>query len=191
MESKATIQPAWQTLTGELYAFINSKVHDKAIADDLMQEVYIKAHSRIDSLKDSEKIQGWIFQIARNTVWDHLRKEKYHQTLNEIEELNEVSYQGAMTEALQDMVKMMDKLPPEYCDVLCKAELGGMKLQDYAKETGISHTAARTRAHRARKMLKDLLLQCCHYQFDVYGTIIDIQSNENCCCCCKKGNNGC
>jgi RNA polymerase sigma-70 factor (ECF subfamily) len=87
-----------------------------------------------------------------------------------------------MVEMLADMVQIMDEMPSEYCDVLCRTELEGMSHKDYAERVGISATAAKTRAFRARIMLKDMLMKCCHYQFDKYGTVIDIHPAECCCC---------
>ena len=57
-----------------------------------------------------------------------------------------------------------------------------MSQKAYAKKIGISYTAARARVQRARKALKDMLMNCCHYQFDKYGTVFD-KYPTNCCCC--------
>jgi len=185
------ITPLWQSLSGKLRTFIISKVHDPALADDLLQEVFIRVHTRIDTLKDADKMQGWIYQIARNLIFDHFRKGKNEVSITELSEPEaEESMSDEMAEALQDMAKMMDSMPPEYCDVLCKSELGGMSLKTYAGETGISYVLARTRAFRARKMLKDMLMKCCHYQFDVYGTVMEIQP-AGCCCCCDGKEDKC
>ena len=79
-----------------------------------------------------------------------------------------------MQETLQDMVKMIDDLPVEYCEALCLTELGGMSQKEYAEEAGISYSGAKARVQRAKKKLKDNLMKCCHYQFDRYGTVVDI-----------------
>jgi len=83
---------------------------------------------------------------------------------------------------LKDMVKMMEELTAEDCEALCLSELGGMSLKDYAKKTGISYSGAKSRVQRAKIKLRDLLMKCCHYQFDKYGTVIGI-SPAGCCCC--------
>ena len=56
--------------------------------------------------------------------------------------------------------------------------------KEYAVKAGISYSGAKSRVQRARIMLKDMLMQCCHYQFDKYGTVFDIQ--QKCRCCCDK-----
>ncbi|NQU51009.1 MAG: hypothetical protein HQ522_00565 [Bacteroidetes bacterium] len=59
-----------------------------------------------------------------------------------------------------------------------------MSQKAFAEKIGITYIATKTRVHRARKKLKDLLMKCCHYQLDKYGTVIDIYP-ANCCCCCE------
>jgi RNA polymerase sigma-70 factor (ECF subfamily) len=86
-----------------------------------------------------------------------------------------------MDTAVSDMIKFMNDLPADYCEALCLTELEGISQKEYALRKGISYSAAKSRVQRGRAMLKDLLLQCCHYSFDKYGTVIDIQ--PNCCCC--------
>jgi RNA polymerase sigma-70 factor (ECF subfamily) len=61
-------------------------------------------------------------------------------------------------------------------------ELGGMSQKAYAEKIGISYSVAKARVQRAKIMLKDMLMKCCHYQFDKYGTVIGIYP-VNCCCC--------
>jgi RNA polymerase sigma-70 factor (ECF subfamily) len=87
-----------------------------------------------------------------------------------------------MSDALTDMVNTLEDLPPEYCEALCLTELGNLSQKEYAEKIGISYSGAKSRVQRARKMLKDLLMKCCHYEFDKYGTVIGIYP-VNCCCC--------
>jgi RNA polymerase sigma-70 factor, ECF subfamily len=181
------IEFLYTAFSTKLKSFILSKVKDQALADDLLQEVFIKVHTRIDTLNDSEKVQGWIFQIARNLILDHFKKTKKEIPFTDQVELTaEVVEDNEMAEALKDMVKMMDTMPAEYCEALCMADLGGMNLQAYADQAGISYTLAKTRVFRARKMLKDMLMKCCHYQFDIYGTVTAIHPTG--CCSCNEHN---
>ena len=180
---KESIEELWLKLENKLKAFILSKVHDESIADDILQEVFIKIHSKIDTLHDDTRIQSWIYQITRNLIVDHFRstkkdKLKYiYPVENEEDSPNEF-----MVETLQDMAKMIDDLPPAYCEALCLTELGGMSQKAYANQIGISYSGAKARVQRARKMLKDILMKCCHYQFDKYGTVIGIYPADCCCC---------
>ena len=66
----------------ELQNFILKRVKDKSHADDIFQDVFIKIHNSIDSLKDETKIRSWIFQITRNTIADYYRTQKYFDREN-------------------------------------------------------------------------------------------------------------
>ncbi len=143
----------------------------------------MRIHNHIDSLKDETRLPVWIYQITRNVIADHFRRqEKENRQLQNLPEESETTLNEAMTEAVQDMIKMMNSLPPEYCEALCLTELEGLSQKEYAEKLGISYSGAKSRVQRARKMLRDMLMQCCHYQFDKYGTVLAI-SPAGCCCC--------
>jgi RNA polymerase sigma-70 factor, ECF subfamily len=184
IQKGAKIQGLWLLLNTKLKAFIINKIHDEDDADDILQEVFIRIHTSIDTLKDDSKLQAWIYQITRNLMADYFRninKDNQLQTNSKVEE--EDFSTEYMSEALRDMVIMMDDLPPEYCEALCITELGGMSQKMYAEKIGISYSGAKSRVQRAKIMLKDILMKCCHYQFDKYGTVLDIHPKR--CCCCQ------
>lgn len=175
----------WLKFGTKLKAFILSKIHDETIADDILQEVFLKIHTKLDTVKDETKIQPWIYQITRNIIVDHYRKLKKENQISQYESKEEEEEEipdNFMSEALQDMISMMGQLPPEYCEALCLTELEGMSQKDYAKKKGLSYPGAKSRIQRAKKLLKNMLLDCCHYHFDKYGTVIDIQP-AHCCNC--------
>lgn len=180
---EVSIEELWLKLGNKLKAFILSKIHDETIAEDILQDVFIKIHSKIDTLNDESKIQSWIYQITRNLIVDYFRSiKKDSQKIPYLFESEEESPNEFMEETLQDMVKMIDDLPLEYCEALCLTELGEMSQKEYAEKVGISYSGAKARVQRAKKKLKDNLMKCCHYQFDRYGAVIDIHP-VNCCCC--------
>jgi RNA polymerase sigma-70 factor (ECF subfamily) len=181
------MEEIWLKLENKLRAFILSKVHDESVAADLLQELFLKIHANIYNLNDSTKIQPWIYQICRNLIIDHFRSQQKEQGIASLasDRENEEASEDFMSETLEGMIKMMSDLPPEYCEALCLTELEGLSQKEYAAKIGISYTGGKSRVQRARKMLKDLLLNCCHYEFDKYGTVIGIYP-ANCCCCCKQ-----
>ena len=180
---KENIEELWLKLGDKLKAFILSRVHNETTADDILQEVFLKVHSKIDTLNDDTKIQSWIYQITRNAIIDHFRSiKKDIQKLPSLIENEEESNDEFMEETLQDMARMMDDLPQKYCEALCLTELGAMSQKAYAENAGISYSGAKARVQRAKKMLKDMLMKCCHYQFDKYGTVIGIYPADCCCC---------
>lgn len=177
------IKDLWLQLHAKLKAFILNKVRDESAAEDLLQELFIRIHTRIDTLQDDSKIQAWIYQITRNLISDYFIKiKKEKQQLPDPDTEEQDSSTEYMAEALRDMVNMMDELPLEYCEALCLTELGGMSQKLYAEKIGISYSGAKSRVQRAKIMMRNMLMKCCHYQFDKYGTVFDIHP-KNCCCC--------
>ena len=180
------LEDIWIIFEDRLKSFVLSRISDEMAAEDILQEVFIKIHSNIDKLKDDSKIKSWIFQITRNSMNDYFRSfNKANQPLPIPEEVEEDNSSDLMADTLKDMVKMMDELPAEDCEALCLTELGGMSQKEYAKKTGISYSGAKSRVQRAKIKLKDLLMKCCHYQFDKYGTVIGIY-HAGCCCCTES-----
>jgi RNA polymerase sigma-70 factor (ECF subfamily) len=176
------IPDTWNKINSDLRKFIFSRVHNDEDTDDIMQELYIKIHDNIGTLKDSVKIKSWIYKIAVNLVTDHFRlKEKERNKYAGKELYQPKESRKLMDIAIMDMIKFMNNLPDEYCEALCLTEIEGLSQKEYALKKGISYSAAKSRVQRARAMLRDLLMQCCHYSFDSYGTVIDIQ--PRCCCC--------
>ncbi len=64
----------------------------------------------------------------------------------------------------------------------------GLSQKDLANRLGISYSGAKSRVQRARRMVRDMLMICCHFEFDRRGTVIDYY--EHCCCCAEEPNPG-
>ncbi|HAH23755.1 MAG TPA: hypothetical protein DCL77_08360, partial [Prolixibacteraceae bacterium] len=64
----------WTRFSDSLHRFILAKVKNEALADDLLQDTFIRIHSKIDSLRDETKVQAWVYQVARNIINDYYRK---------------------------------------------------------------------------------------------------------------------
>jgi RNA polymerase sigma-70 factor (ECF subfamily) len=180
------MEEIWLKFENRLRAFTLSRVPDRSAAEDILQELFIRIHANIDKVKDETKIQSWIYQVCRNLIVDYYRVQnrKLPENLTLLYQDEEYGPDEVMAEALEDMVRMMDDLPPEYCEALCLTELGNLSQKEYAEKIGISYSGAKSRVQRARKMLKDQLMRCCHYEFDKYGTVIAIHPAD--CCCCSR-----
>ena len=67
------MQDIWREARVGLRVFVAKRVGNEAEADDIVQEVFLQAHRKIDSLKDSRRMVSWLFQIARHAIIDHYR----------------------------------------------------------------------------------------------------------------------
>jgi RNA polymerase sigma-70 factor, ECF subfamily len=177
------VETIWQQLSKDLHRFILGKVNDKMLADDLLHETFIRLHAHIGSLRDETRLRSWMYQVTRNVITDHYRKVKpVTEIIPESGAEEDPKDDSVMAEAVQDMIKFMNQMPAEYCEALCLTELEGLSQKEYADRIGISYSGAKSRVQRARIMLRDMLMKCCHYESDRYGTVLEIHP-AGCCCC--------
>ena len=70
-----TTKQVWTKYSEDLKRFIISKVKNTGIADDILQDTFIKIHTKLHTLKDITKLKSWIFSIARNSILDYWKSE--------------------------------------------------------------------------------------------------------------------
>lgn len=78
-----------------------------------------------------------------------------------------------MQSPLPCILPLVQRLPQPYRQALLLTEVEGMTPKDLARRLGLSFSGAKSRVQRARDKLRELLLDCCHFEFDRRGTIID------------------
>jgi RNA polymerase sigma-70 factor (ECF subfamily) len=179
---------AWYALHEPLRAFIRKRVEDRETAEDILQDVFLKMHLHADALRDEHKVESWIYQIARNLIIDHYRKA--HQSIS-LEEagpdrwLVEMPEEDLRATLAPSVAAMVNCLPENYREALWLTDYQGISQKALAERLGISFSGAKSRVQRARDKLKQLLLDCCHFELDRRGGIIDYQ--PRCDCCSNQG----
>ena len=183
MSMVMTTEKIWEEFHPRLRQFILKRIPDEQNADDLLQEVFLKIHARIDTLRHEEKLQSWLFQITRTTIADYYRKHKTTVELSAALELaDEPDIEDDVVKDLIPSVKaMVNSLPAEYRQALILTEYEGLTQRELAQRLGISLSGAKSRVQRAREKLKTMLLNCCHFEFDRRGKVIDYQPKCGCC----------
>lgn len=180
-----TTEKVWEEFSAKLKQFILKHVANEANAEDILQDVFLKIHTHIDSLRAEDKLQSWIYQIARNAIYDYYRNQKITTGLPETFHLpEEPSSTDAERELAPYIKAMVDCLPEVYRQALILTEYQGLTQRELADQLGLSFSGAKSRVQRAREKLKALLLECCHFEFDCRGRIIDYYPR---CACCVNG----
>lgn len=175
------IELIWQENHDKLLGYIVSKVKNKEVAEDILQNVFVKILSKLGTLKDHTKLKSWLYQITSNSIIDHFR-EKIKQVQLETE-LNEESddTNGNLNEIVASwLTSTIEELPTKYREALTLSEINGISQKEMAKQLGMSYAGAKSRVQRGRVLLKDKLNQCCCYCADKYGNIISYQRREDC-----------
>ena len=83
----------------KIYRFIYYRVGHKEVAEDLSEDVFLKAFSKLGSVEKNESFEGWLYQIARNKVIDYYRDKKQTVALDEIE--NTLEYESNIIDVLE------------------------------------------------------------------------------------------
>jgi len=185
---KDKLETIYLEFRGKIKDFILRRVKDEHTAEDIVQDVFLKIHTKIDTLQDERKLESWIYQITRNAVIDHFRNKKIQPTDDyEIPE-NSDDDDDSFREVASGLKPMLDSLPVHYREALILTEFEGLTQKDMAENLGLSISGAKSRVQRARALLKNELLQCCHFEFDRFGKIIDYYPVT--CPCCPEEKQG-
>jgi len=182
-----TTEKVWEDFNTGLKHFILERVPDEPSAVDILQDVFLKIHAHIDTLREEDKLQSWIYQIARNAITDYYRTHKATPNLPEMPYVPEDPFDDVVNELIPSVQKMVDNLPADYKEALILIEYEGLTQKELAERLGISLSGAKSRVQRAREKLKVMLLSCCHFDLDRRGHIIDYQPRchncETAACC--------
>lgn len=180
---KAT-ENIWHEYQLRLAAFIRSKVAKDAV-DDLLQDVFMKIHLRIDSLKDDTKLESWLYQITRNAITDYYRTKRLLEELPEWLEQpqpeEEESIRKELSACLEPMVR---ELPDKYRTAIQLSELESKTQNEIAVKEGISLSGAKSRVQRGRAILKTMLNDCCQFEVNQKNQIVSYERKEKDCKFC-------
>lgn len=182
----ATVEQAWTTFHIPLLQFVRRRVSDEASAEDIVQDVFLKVHTHIDTLSDSSKLQSWLYQLTRNAVIDHYRRTRLTVAVSdEIPAFVQEDENDAVARLTPAVTAMVAELPDIYREALRLTEYEGLTQKELAERLGISVSGSKSRVQRARQMLRQMLLDCCHFELDRRNAIISYQPH---CACCTTNN---
>jgi RNA polymerase sigma-70 factor, ECF subfamily len=180
------IDSLWRGFRNRLLAFIRTRIPNPDEAEDILQDVFLSIHSGMGNLRDRGKLESWIFRIARNAIIDHYRKRRPLVPLDgHCGIAEEAPAEESAVSRLADSIReIIDSLPEPYKTALVLSESPGLDQKTIAGRLGISHSGAKSRVQRGRQMIRNLLLACCHFEFDSRGAVIDFY--DRCCCCSAR-----
>jgi RNA polymerase sigma-70 factor (ECF subfamily) len=176
-----TVQSLWTLLHNRLFKFILRRVSDPDDVEDILQDVFLKVHLHLETIQNLEKIESWVFQIARNSIIDYYRKPTGISYEKELPVFDEYGGEDTAENLAPYLQEIIQTLPSKYREAILLTDYEGKNQQQLAKLLGISLSGAKSRVQRARKMIRDVMLACCHFEFDARGIVYDYR--EHCCCC--------
>ena len=179
-----TIEQVWEAFHLPLRQFIRKRLSDEAMTEDVLQEVFLRIHQHIDSLKDTKKLESWVYQITRNAIIDSYRSKRPMAPLESPEVLvlpEALPDDDIVSELFPSVRAMVSNLPEQDRQALVLTEYQGLTQKEFGERLGLSFSGAKSRVQRAREKLKQQLLDCCHFELDRRGHIIDYQPRCQCC----------
>lgn len=165
------VNKAWRQHNAEIRAFLRNRAGAADEADDLLQEVFLKALHQGREFCSLENARAWLFQVARNLLIDRLRLAKDQVPLPEdlhAEDSSEVAPVDLLSHCLP---RVLSELAAEDREAIKLCDIEGMTQKAFAERTGLSLPAAKSRVQRARLRLRARLAEACQLKFDEDGKV--------------------
>jgi len=177
----------WQDVAARLRPFVARRVSPSEV-DDVMQEVFVRMQRGLSALRDEERFTSWLFQIARNSVADHMRTRARHPLSDDDirdEACEDDDDDRAATRALSSCVSLfVAQLESPYREAVTLVELEGLTAREAAEMVGISVSGMKSRVQRGREQLRRLFDDCCEILLDVRGKVTDYTPRVKRCTSC-------
>jgi RNA polymerase sigma-70 factor, ECF subfamily len=177
------LQSLWGEMHERLLHFIVSRIDNHDDAQDILQNVFIKIHSGLDSVRDTEKLESWVFQITRNSITDFYRQPGRFLLDEALPIYDDYAIDDPTSEVARYIHDIVRSLPEIYRQAVELVDIRGMNQKDAARDLGISVSGMKSRVQRGRAMVREIMLACCHFEFDSQGIVMEYY---DCCCFCQN-----
>ena len=198
----------WHEFHKRLRAFIAGRVESSADVEDILQDVFLRIHRGVGTLKHADRLVSWLFQITRNAIADHYRKPAQQREISTDFTSETESEMSSVQPGIEirvaatdwDQAKVIEelsaclgpmtrRLPAHYRDAITLVELEGVTHREAAARHGLSISGMKSRVQRGRQMLRGMLEDCCSIQFGPAGGIDDYTSRDSSCIHCGSDTN--
>jgi len=137
-----TTERVWETFHVPLQQFIRHRVSDDATAEDLLQDVFLKIHQHVETLKDVKKLESWIYTLTRNAIIDYYRSTRPTTSLDVPEALQlpeDLPDEDVVSELFPSVRAMVMSLPAQDRQALILTEYQGLTQKELAERLGLSY----------------------------------------------------
>lgn len=172
----------WIKYHSQLLSFIRKRVNDVTAAEDILQDIFVRIHSRIDTLEHSSKLESWLYQITRNSIIDFYRSRKPTEELPEWLTQQQASTDEAIRRELSScLIPMIQQLPEKYRHAVQLSEIEGKTQKEIAAQENMSLSGTKSRVQRGRALLKTMLHDCCKFEVNSMNQVVDYDKKEGDC----------
>jgi len=152
------------------------------MAEDLVQDIFIKALQAHQDGRRINNLAGWFYATARTTLVDYLRATKNRFAALDENLVTEDNPDLQLHHELSDCLRpFIEQLPSTYRDTMIAMEFQHTPMRTLADSENVSISAIKSRAARARKMLKQSVLDCCRVEME-NGIVSDYRKKTTASC---------
>ncbi|MFC5467422.1 RNA polymerase sigma factor [Cohnella suwonensis] len=142
------------------YAFFLTRRRDWA--DDISQDVFVKAYRGIDSFRGQSSLKTWLLRITRNTAFSYRKLAFFRRTVGLEFGRSKDARPSAENEYIaksyaDDIWSCVMRLPDKYRETLVLSAHYGMQAEEIARHLGVAIGTVKSRLHRARARLADMM----------------------------------
>lgn len=167
----------WNQYANQMRTFIRSQIHDEQTTDDILQNVFVKIHSDVTQIDKIGNMKAWLYRMVKNMMVDYFRSLKHTSEIDD--SISEETISEPIIENVASSIRFfINQLDEPLRKLMILSELKGYSQIEISKELNIPYSTIKSRIQKGRHLVKEMLLDCCHYEFDRRGTVIDYE--------CKK-----
>lgn len=175
-----TTEQLYRDLHHGLHAFVSRRVASRSDADDIVQDVFTRIHTKSAELEQVESVTGWIYRVTRNAIADYHRAHAASAGVakklsHESDTVDEAPESEAVERLARCVGPLLEQLGPEYREALSLTELGGLTQSEAAERVGISLSGMKSRVQRGRVKLAEAFRACCEIEQDVRQRIVGFE----------------
>ncbi|SES82646.1 RNA polymerase sigma factor SigZ [Thalassotalea agarivorans] len=179
------LEQIWSTYRGTLKNFLHAKVSDPDEVEDLLQDVLIKVHTNLDKIKDDSSVKSWLFTTTNHAIIDFYRSNARKRQLTQEDTWYEEEAEEDIKQQMAPCVlSFIDGLDADDAALLRMVEIENKPQKALAESMNISYSTLKSRVQSARRKLKGLFDQCCSFELDSQGNLMDATRKNNACSKC-------
>jgi RNA polymerase sigma-70 factor, ECF subfamily len=178
----------WAEFAQRLRAFVARRVPPGIEPDDVVQEVFLRVMRHLPSLREADRLEAWLFQIARNTLHDAMRARQRRDSRTDALEIDvpaeaaAEAVRAAEAELAPCLTPMVARLGQPYRQAIELTSVHGLTQAEAARRAGVSVSGMKSRVQRARERLKTMLQRCCEIDVDRRRGVADFHLRESASC---------
>jgi RNA polymerase sigma-70 factor (ECF subfamily) len=160
----AAFEEVYRTHAGRLYSVACRMVGNRADAEDLLQEIFLAAHRKLDSFRGESALGTWLYRLATNLCLDHLRSRaartgQLTDALDDEPGLADEGTRGLADRTLtrMDLERALAQLPEGCRAAFVLHDVEGLEHREVAEALGIAEGTSKSQVHKARLRLRALL----------------------------------